>query len=92
MVDGRGGASVDMGDGLESVMSDGQEAGCTGGVKDDCRGTFVSGCTTGKTTGRGRGSCETGDGVSDWPSVDGRGRAGERSRVCTRLGWTGELT
>ena len=65
MVDGHGGASVDVGDGLESVMSDGQEAGCTGGVKDDCRGTFVCGCTTGKTTGRGRRSCKTGDGVRD---------------------------
>ena len=31
--DGRGGASVDVGDGLEGIMTDGQEAGCTGGIK-----------------------------------------------------------
>ena len=65
MVDGRGGASVDVGDGLESVMTDGQEAGCTGGIEDDCRGTLIRRGTTGEATGRGRGSCETGDGVRD---------------------------
>ena len=53
MVDGRGGASVDVGDGLESVMSDGKEAGCTGGIKNDCRRAFVCGGTTGEATGRG---------------------------------------
>ena len=32
MINGRRGVSVDVGDGLESVMGDGQEAGCSGGV------------------------------------------------------------
>ena len=55
MGDGRGGASVDMGDGLEGIMTDGQEAGCTGGIKDNCRGTLVCRGTTGEATGRRRG-------------------------------------
>ena len=67
MIEGRGGASVDVCDGLEGVMADGQEAGGTGGIKDDCRGTLVCRGTTGEATGRGRGSCETGDGIIDWP-------------------------
>ena len=41
VIDGRGGASVDVRDGLKSVMGDGQEAGCAGGVKDDCRRAFI---------------------------------------------------
>ena len=65
MVERQGGASVDVGDGLEGVMADRQEAGGTGGIKDDCRGTLISRGTTGEVTGRGRGSCGTGDGMRD---------------------------
>ena len=65
MVEGSGGARVDMGDGLEVVMADGQEAGGTGGIKDDCGGTLVGRGTTGEATGRGSGGCETGDGIID---------------------------
>ena len=71
VIDGRGGASVDVRDGLKSVMGDEQEAGCPGGVKDDCRRAFVCGGTTRETTGGGRGSSEADNGVVDCPSVDG---------------------
>ena len=65
VVEGRGGPSVDVGDGLEGIMADRQEAGGTGGIKDNCGGTLVCCGTTGEATGCGRGSRETSDGIRD---------------------------
>ena len=54
---------VDVGDSLEGFMADGKEAGCNGGIEDDRRGTFVSRGTAWETTGCGRGSSDTGNGI-----------------------------
>ena len=75
---------VNLGDGLESFMADGQEAGCAGWIEDDRRGTLVRCDTAWETTGCGRGSSDTGDGI-----VDGRGSSDAGDGIFDRAGFDG---
>ena len=72
---------VDVSDSLEGFMADGQEAGCTRGNEDDRRGTFVRRGTAWETTGCGRGSSDTGDGIVDRTGFDGGRRVWWRAWI-----------
>ena len=84
VINGRGRAAINVGDGLECLVGERQVAG---GVEDDCRGALIRGGTTREATREGRGrSGKAGNWVGDRPCVDRWGRARRGPWIGARLG------
>ena len=87
VINGRGRAAINVGDGLECLVGERQVVGGAVGVEDNCRGALIGGGTTREATREGGGrSGKTDDGVVNWPSVDRWGRARRGPMIGTRLG------